>query len=486
MALSLKIIGHEQTGACATLEGAGSEQTELNLPRTKSPFRGRAAIITLGCAKNQVDSEVMLGVMMQNGYEIVTDTSQAEVIIVNTCGFLESSVKESVDRILEAAELKEKGRCRQLLVAGCMVERYRSELLASLPEVDSFVSVDEILKVADIAAGKMESVLDRAARPYFLYDDTMPRYLSTASHTAYVKISDGCNRPCAFCIIPRLRGAMRSRAPQSVIDEVRALGQRGVREVNLIAQDLTAYGSDLESPAKLSELLYSLDKLNAVEWIRLLYAYPIGVDDRLIQAIRDIPSVVEYLDIPLQHSSDNVLRAMRRPLGQYSPRSIVDKIKSQAAEIKIRTTFIVGFPGETEEDVRDLESFIEEGHFEQLGVFKYSREAQTPADAMLGQISDREKESRYKRLMKAQQRALSKQLDTYVGQQLEVMIEGPHEESELLLRARTRFQAPDIDNIVIVNDIDPQFGEVKVGQIGQLEVTEISGYDLVGRLLPKN
>ena len=456
----------------------------INIPSSLvSPkeFRGRVAVVTLGCAKNRVDSEVMLGSFVRSGFEVVNDAQEADVILVNTCSFLESSVKESVDAILAVSELKEKGRCRQILVAGCLVERYREELLKTLPEVDKFVSIDDISKVGDIASGDFDSLIERAARPYFLYDDTLPRYLSTKTHTAYVKIAEGCNRPCTFCIIPKIRGAMRSRELESVVREVRDLGERGVREINLIAQDLTSYGLDRKGP-RLAELLYALDREKAVDWIRLLYAYPVGTDDELLKAIVELPSVTEYLDIPLQHSSESLLKAMKRPIGQFSPRKIVEKIRTVAPSIHIRSTFIVGFPGETEKDVEDLESFIREGNFTNLGVFMYSPEPGTPSHDMPGQISRKEKEARHKQLMLAQQEVVTESLESYIGTELEVLIEGSHEDTDLLLSGRSRFQAPEIDGTIIINDIAADIGNVNPGQIGTVEITEVAGYDLVGTL----
>ncbi len=472
--------GSDDRGQCAVANSA-----LINVPTTSvrpRDFKGRVAVVTLGCAKNRVDSEVMLGSFVKSGFEVVNEAEDADVILVNTCSFLESSVKESVDAILAVSELKGKGRCRQILVAGCLVERYREELTKTLPEVDKFVSIDDITKVGDIASGGFDSVIDRAARPYFLYDDTLPRYLSTKIHTAYVKISDGCNRPCTFCIIPKIRGAMRSRDFDSVIREVVELGERGVKEVNLIAQDLTSYGLDSKGK-RLSDLLEKLDAASAARWIRLLYAYPVGTDDKLLRAISDLPSVVEYLDIPLQHSSDSLLKVMKRPLGQFSPRSIVEKIRTQAPTIHIRTTFIVGFPGETEKDVEDLESFILEGHFTNLGVFKYSPEPGTPAFELPNQIETKEKEARYKRLMLAQQKVNTDRLKSFVGDEFEVLIEGTHEDTDLLFTGRTRFQAPEIDGTVIINEFSDGVSNVVPGQFGKVKITEVVGYDLLGTLI---
>lgn len=480
MSSTLKIVD-EAKESC-------SRSPMLNIHRDGSGlgpevFMGRAAVITLGCAKNQVDSEVMLGVLRKNGYEIVTDLETADVAVVNTCSFLESAVKESVDSILNVAEYKEKGRLRKLIVAGCLVERYRDDLKKSIPEVDSFISVDDILKVGEAAGAAFGSELAGAARPYFLYDDTMPRYLSTRGHTAYVKVSEGCNRPCTFCIIPKIRGAMRSRSIDSVVREVAALGVQGVKEINLVAQDLTSYGKDHKN-GDLAELLRRLDSDGTVPWVRLLYAYPIGIDARLLDAITESRSVCDYLDLPLQHASERMLKSMQRPVGRYSPRSIVEFIRGHAPQIKLRTTFIVGFPGETEDDVAELEDFIAAGHFSSVGIFTYSPEPGTPAHDMPGQLEGAVKDARRERLMLAQQRVNDDHLQSLVGSTVEVLVEGEHEETDLLLSGRTRFQAPEVDGTVIINDIEggADSASVKPGTIGLVEITETAGYDLVGTL----
>lgn len=479
MGSGLTIIGHEAE-SCATSPAAFNVHTGKGEGPGAREFRGRAAVVTLGCAKNQVDSEVMLGVLRKGGFEIVADLSEADVAIVNTCGFLESAVKESIDAVLDAAEYKEKGRLRKLIVAGCMVERYRDNLVDSLPEADGFLLLDDILRVGEMASEGFEQVLEAAARPYFLYDDTMPRQLSTRPHTAYMKISEGCNRPCTFCIIPRIRGAMRSRTIDSLVREITDLGNAGVREVNLVAQDSTSYGKDLKTD--LTTLLRTLNETKAVEWIRLLYAYPIGIDEELLTALSELDRVCEYLDLPLQHASERVLKAMQRPLGRYSPRSIVDFIRKTSPKLALRTTFIVGFPGETDEDIQELEDFILEGHFTSVGIFTYSPEEGTPGAEMDNQVSDEDKIARKERLMMAQQRVVQERLEGYVGQVLEVMVEGTHEETDLLITGRTRWQAPEVDGCVIINDLGPREG-IAAGEICRVEVTEIMGYDLVGRVI---
>jgi len=474
---TLPIVGDSTAAGC-------SRTPSLNVTRDDSgrgpdEFRGRAAVVTLGCAKNQVDSEVMLGVLRNRGYEIVSDLSTADVAVINTCGFLESAIRESLDCILEVSEYKTKGRLRRLIVAGCLVERFKSDLHAELPEVDSFITTDDLLKVGEVADGAAAILLDKAARPYFLYDDTMPRYLSSRGHSAYVKVAEGCNRPCTFCIIPKIRGAMRSRPIESVVREVVELGAQGVREINLVAQDLTSYGRDLKAGG-LTELLQRLDESRAVAWIRLLYAYPIGIDAELLRAIADLPSVCEYLDLPLQHASERVLRDMQRPVGRYAPRSIVELIRTTAPELKLRTTFIVGFPGEQESDVDELEAFIRAGHFSSVGVFTWSPEPGTPAHDMPNQVSEEVKQARRERIMLAQQEVNEGWLQSLIGSTIEVLVEGAHEETELLISARARFQAPEVDGTVIINDIADGAEAPLPGTIGSVEITETAGYDLIG------
>lgn len=478
----LPLEGESKAPACSVAVNITEPQS---VDGAKS-FRGRAAIVTLGCAKNQVDSEVMVGVLRNTGFEIVNDLSHADVAVVNTCGFLESAVKESVDCVLEMSELKKSGSLRKLIVAGCMVERYKGDIRKALPEVDTFISLDGLLSVGEAAVGEGEGlrdILHEASRPYFLYDETMPRHLASRPHFAYVKVSEGCNRPCTFCIIPKIRGAMRSRTVDSVVREVTALGALGVKEVNLVAQDLTAYGGDLQG-ARLVDLLRKLDATKAVNWIRLLYAYPVGVDDELLDAIVQLPSICNYLDVPLQHASERVLKDMKRPVGRFGSRRFVEYVRSRAPEIKIRTTFIVGFPGETEEDVRDLEALVAEGHFESVGVFTYSPEEGTPAADMKGGVSDKEKRARRDRIMLAQQRVRAAANQHYINQELDVLVEGPHEETDMLWVARTSFQAPEVDGSILINDVRPDLAaKVAAGHFGRVRVSEISGYDLVGELI---
>lgn len=446
-----------------------------------SEFRGRAAMVTLGCAKNHVDSEVMLGVLAEAGYELVDDLERADVAIVNTCAFLESAVEESIGQILQISSRKESGQLRQLVVAGCLVERYKGSLPTLLPEVDAFLATNELRRVGDVLSGEFRDALEAGKRPYFLYDETMPRILATPSHSAYVKIAEGCNRPCAFCIIPQIRGKFRSRSISSVVREVAQLAEQGVREVNLIAQDLTHFGRDRRE-GDLTALLEALDKAGQVEWIRLLYAYPIGVTESLLTLLNDAPHVCEYLDIPLQHSSERLLQSMRRPIGQYSPRSIIERIRAQAPQVHVRTTFIVGYPGETESDVADLEEFVRSARFSNLGVFCYSREEGTLAADLPHHVPEDVKEERRQRIMLAQQEVLEEGLKQCIGSEQEVLLDGAHEETGLLLTSRTRFQAPEVDGTVIINDVEEGVADFSAGRMGSVAITDVAGYDLVGCL----
>lgn len=484
---ALSIIGDAPHGESSSSCGSQVSITSPVFNVTPKEFSGNAAVVTLGCAKNQVDSEIMLGVLKNTGFNIVSDLNQAEVLIVNTCGFLESSVKESIDCVLDVSELKKTARLRKLIVAGCAVERFKGEFKSALPEADLFITPDQLLSVGEAATGEFKETLSSAARPYFLYDEEMPRQISTEGHTAYVKVSEGCNRPCTFCVIPSIRGKMRSRRPSSIISEIKQLGQSGVKEVNIVAQDLTSYGLDLDngsdkSKVTLNSLLCELERAGDVPWIRLLYAYPIGVTEELLRTISTSKNICKYFDIPLQHSSESVLALMKRPLGRYSPRAIVKFIKEIAPNIKIRTTFIVGFPGETLEDVEDLASFIREGHFSSVGIFTYSKEDGTPSFSLDGHISEKEKIRRKDHLMKIQQEVVANELQSYVGKTLKVLLEGTHEETDLLWVGRAEFQAPEVDGQVIINDITDGETLPKKGDFASVLITEVKGYDLIGRI----
>jgi ribosomal protein S12 methylthiotransferase len=382
------------------------------------------------------------------------------------------------------------------IVARCMVERYRGDLKKEFPEVDRFISTDELLSVGDESDTTTEC-LDDARRPYFVYDETMPRVLSSGSHSTYVKISEGCDRKCSFCIIPNIRGELRSRPQASIENEVKMLLAEGVKELNFIAQDLTAYGTDFEGnrgvKSALPELLSSLEQFydpNDPYWLRLFYAYPIHTDERLMRLIQDAPYICNYLDMPLQHVSNSVLKSMRRPLGERGTRKLIDSMRKAAPEVSLRTTFIVGFPGETEDDIAQLEEFVKEGHFHHAGVFMYSQEKEADSFSLPNQVPEEVKLERRERVMLAQQQVVAKGLEKFIGTKQKVLIEGTHEDTDLLLVSRTEFQGPEEDGVTLINEIDEGLSEkfssedfTERARFAQVEITEVAAYDLVGTLV---
>jgi ribosomal protein S12 methylthiotransferase len=440
----------------------------------------RVYMHTLGCPKNRVDSEVMLGTLAQAGYRLVQEPEKADVIVVNTCGFIESAKEESVDAIVELAALKGAGRCKKLVVTGCLVQRHADELSRELPEVDHFLGTGayaDIARVVSDAQAKRLVVPD----PDFVHSAATPRVNSLPSHTAYLKISEGCDNACAFCIIPKLRGPQRSRALDDVVAEAEALAAQGTIEVSLVAQDLTAYGTDLPGRPRLHELLRALAKVDGLRWIRLHYAYPRDVPPALVEAIADEPKIVKYLDMPLQHSSDRLLRAMKRGRDSVFLRGLLARLRSRVPGIALRTSLIVGLPGETDADFADLLRFVEEERFERLGVFEFSPEDGTAAAEMPGQVPEKVKRARFEQVMEAQQRISREHQRAMIGRRLEVLVEGRAEETEHLLAGRHAQQAPEIDGLTYVND-----GVAYPGEIVTVEVTDASEYDLVGRVVARD
>jgi ribosomal protein S12 methylthiotransferase len=442
-------------------------------------MRTRVYMHTLGCPKNRVDSEVMLGTLAQAGYRLVQDPAQAEVIVVNTCGFIESAKVESVDAIVELAEHKRAGRCRKLVVTGCLVQRHADELARELPEVDHFLGTGAYADVASIVSDAQAKRLV-VPDPDFVHSASTPRVNSLASHTAYLKISEGCDNACAFCIIPKLRGPQRSRPVEDVVAEAEALARQGTLELSLVAQDLTAYGQDLRGRPRLHTLLRALAKVDGIRWIRCHYAYPRDVPDALVQAIADEPKIVKYLDMPLQHSSDRLLRAMKRGRDSVFLRELLGRLRAGIPGLALRTSLIVGLPGETEEDFEDLLRFVEESRFERLGVFEFSPEEGTPAADMARQVPDAVKRARFEQVMELQQRISRAHQRAMIGRKVEVLVEGASEETEHLLAGRHAQQAPEIDGLTYVND-----GVAYPGEIVTVEVTDASAYDVVGRVVAR-
>jgi len=399
---------------------------------------------------------------------------------VNTCGFIESAKVESVDAIVELAELKRSGRCKKLVVTGCLVQRHAQELSRELPEVDHFLGTGayaDIARVVSDAQAKRLVVPD----PDFVHSASTPRVNSLPSHTAYLKISEGCDNACAFCIIPKLRGPQRSRPVADVVAEAEALAAQGTLELSLVAQDLTAYGYDLPGRPRLHDLLRELVRVDGVRWLRLHYAYPRDVPDALVDLIASEPKIVKYLDMPLQHSSDRLLRAMKRGRSSQFLRDLLAKLRARVPGIALRTSLIVGLPGETGEDFEDLLRFVEEQRFERLGVFEFSPEQGTPAAEMRRQVPDAVKRARFEKVMEVQQGISRAHQRAMVGRRLEVLVEGRAEETEHLLAGRHAQQAPEIDGLTYVND-----GAAYPGEMVTVEVTDASAYDLVGKVVARD
>jgi ribosomal protein S12 methylthiotransferase len=437
-------------------------------------------MVSLGCPKNLVDAEVMLGFLDREGYAITTDEKDADIIIVNTCSFIKEAKQESIDAILDLADRKHDGRCRLLIVTGCLPQRYQEELCRELPEVDIFVGTGEYPRIAEIIAEKsgISGQLRYVGDPNFVYDEDSPRLNSSPLYSAYLKIAEGCSNQCAYCVIPSLRGSYRSRPLDGLLDEARRLVAGGARELNIIAQDITRYGQDLEGDVSLEVLLSRLTTITDLSWIRLLYSYPDGISDELIRLIKEEKKICKYLDIPLQHISDPILKRMNRRSTSAEIRALIAKLRREIPDIALRTSLIVGFPGETEEDFKQLLQFVEEVRFDRLGVFCYSREEGTPAAEMPDQISERVKRERYKKLMKAQARLSFKRNRRLVGRTEEVIVEGYSEETDLLLRGRCSRQAPDIDGQVYITA-----GTANVGDIVRMKITDSSDYDLIGEII---
>jgi len=447
----------------------------------------KVGFISLGCPKNLVDSEVMMGQLKQSGYEITPDAADAETIVVNTCGFIDSAKKESIDTILEAAQLKTNGKAKRLIVAGCLVERYRDELKAEIPEVDAFIGTSQINDILTVCDPKTNTrslpvvPLGNQSATY-LYDESTPRVLATPSHYAFVKIAEGCDRPCAFCFIPQMRGHFRSRRFGSIVAEAHQLAEEGVKELILVAQDSSRYGEDLGKQDALARLLRELSHVDGIEWVRVMYTYPTHISDAFLDVLAEEPKAVKYLDMPLQHASQNVLKLMKRGGNRKSLERLIERVRKRVPGIGVRTTFISGFPGETEDDYEELLGFIKSVEFDRVGVFTYSDEEGTPAFDLSEKVPSRTAARRRNSLMKEQAKISRRKNKARVGDVVQVLFEGESKESELLWQGRMETQAPDIDGCVLINDV-PDGVLPAAGEMVSVEITEGHEYDLVGRIL---
>jgi ribosomal protein S12 methylthiotransferase len=434
--------------------------------------------VTLGCAKNLVDSENMLGLLKAKGFPIVPSPEGADIGIINTCGFIESAVEESVGMILEISEMKRTGKLKKLFVVGCLVQRFGYKLLRELPEVDGWLGTGEIHRIAEViqeADGSSPSFLIR--KPTYLADHETPR-VPSSSYSVYVKIAEGCSHRCTYCTIPGIRGPFRSRPASSILAEVETMAARGIKEINLIAQDTTWYGRDLREKTCLEDLLEKLVLIDGIQWIRLLYGHPYGISNRLLDVMEFHQKICPYLDIPLQHVHEGVLRRMGRSSSRENPRQLMERIRSRKRPVSLRSTLMVGFPGETEKAFRELYEFVSEVEFDHLGVFVYSSEKGTRAARFSDGVDRSAAEERREAIMRLQADISLRKHRSMIGEVLPVLIEGLSEETDLLLKGRTSTMAPDVDDQVLINK-----GEGRPGDILPVKIREAYEYDLVGEII---
>lgn len=433
----------------------------------------KLGVVSLGCPKNTTDTEVMLGLLKESGIDVTFDNDEADMCLVNTCSFIGDARKESVRTLVELAD-----QGKELIIAGCLAQHFKEELLEEIPEARALVGTGDIHKIVDVIQAISQDsklrVMEVSEIPNDYSDEVLPRMMTGVGASAYLKIAEGCDHACSFCIIPMLRGKFRSRSIESLTKEARILVKAGVREIILVSQDSTYYGLDLYNRLALPELLASLNEIEGLEWIRVMYAYPTEATVEILEAIRDLPKVVKYIDIPLQHSDPAILKAMARPL---KPESVVERIRKTIPDVKIRSTFIVGFPGETEENFQHLMRFIEASRFDRLGVFGYSKQTEVPSGNMPGQISQKEKNRRRAEVMKLQHGISSELNQAMVGKEIDVLIES-YDEKKGIYIGRSQWDAPDIDNLVYVEDADDSL--VDMGEIVRVRIDEARPYDLYG------
>lgn len=437
----------------------------------------KVGFVSLGCSKNLIDTEMTIGLFKRNNFEIVNDVEKAEIIIVNTCGFIESAKQEAINTILEMAEYKEKGTCKYLVVMGCLVQRYKKELQKALPEVDLFIEINDYGSYWD----KILELLDEEEKPDTINNLCyMDRVISTGNKTAYLKIAEGCSNRCTYCAIPYIRGPYVSRPMEEVLEEAKKLAKDGIKELIVIAQDTTRYGEDLYGEAKLSDLLNELCKIDGFEWIRFLYAYPESITDELIQTVKNNQKICNYFDIPIQHISDSVLKRMNRRTNGKQIEDLINKIKKQIPDVILRTSLIVGFPGETEEDFNKLYEFVKKGYFDKLGVFTYSKEDGTPAARLKEQIHPATKKKRYNLIMSVAKDISAEKLKSYIGKEYKVLVEDTTFDHKFCL-GRSYMDIPDTDGMVIIKNCDTKL----VGEFVNCKVTAVNNYDLIAKISNK-
>ncbi len=457
------------------------------LKKSTAKAEKKVHFVSLGCPKNLVDTEIMLGALSAQGYRVVENADEADTVIVNTCGFIDAAKQESIDKVLEMSELKEGGKLKNLVVAGCLTQRYKDSLVDGLPEADLFIGSGEFQNIGEILKKREKGSKEKTFfnLPTYLQESKTPRINSQPGHRAYLKISEGCKKRCAFCAIPLIRGNLQSRNLKNILSEAKLLVAGGVKELLVVSHDFTDFGWDLKKADKTAkespvELLKVLADESGAQWIRVLYLYPDGIDDEMVDLIQSRPNLVKYFDMPLQHINNEMLKSMNRRMTRAEVEEALDRIRAKIPNAVIRTQFIVGFPGETEEQFQEMLEFIKEQEFDRVGCFKYSIEEGTKGATLPNQIDEETKERRYQQLMAAQKKISRKKHKAFVGQILDVIVEGYSDETELLLKGRTSQQAPEIDGLVYIND-----GFANVGDIVKVEITQSHDYDLVGQIVER-
>ena len=435
--------------------------------------------ISLGCSKNLVDTELAIGIFKNKKYNIVNDPKKADIIVINTCGFIESAKEEAINTILEMAEYK-KGRCKYLIAMGCLVERYKEELEKSLPEVDLFIKFSEYNKIGEMIDKLVIGKIESEEQDYNRLENYIERVVTTGSKTAYLRIAEGCSNRCTYCAIPYIRGPFESRKFEEILAEANDLAKKGYEEIIVIAQDTTKYGIDLYGKSRLAELLEELSKIEGIRWIRFLYAYPETITDELVEIVSKNEKICNYFDIPIQHISNKILKRMNRKSDSESIKKLLEKIRKQIPDVILRTSLIVGFPGETNEDFEELYNFVKEAKFDKLGVFMYSKEDGTPAEKMPNQIHGNTKKSRYNKIMRLQQGISKENLEKRIGKEYEVLIENKTFDNKYWI-GRTKMDVPEMDGVVYIEN--KSNNKDLINQFLKCQITEVRDYDLIGILI---
>lgn len=450
----------------------------------------KVGFVSLGCSKNLIDTEIAIGHFKKNNYDIENNPEKADIIVINTCGFINSAKEEAINTILEMAEYK-KNKCKYLIVMGCLVQRYYEELIKALPEVDLFIKLDEYNELWNkieklIQKGEVEQSKTTASKkiseikelPMPCSEEFMNRVLTTGKNYAYLKIGEGCSNKCTYCAIPYIRGPFVSRKMEEIVEEAKMLSELGIKEIIIIAQDTTKYGVDIYGEPKLAELLNEISKIEGIKWIRFLYSYPEGITDKLIQTVKNNPKISKYFDIPIQHISNNILKKMNRRTSKKEIEILINKIRKEIPEVVLRTSLIVGFPGETQEDFEELEEFIKKVKFDKLGAFMYSKEEGTPAEKLPNQINGNTKRARYNKIMKEQQKISNENMKNKIGKEYEVLIENISFDGKYLI-GRTKQDVPDIDGLVYIKN---QNQDNEINKIVNVIIEDVKEYDLIGKI----